>query len=558
MQKTLLVLIVLSLLTFGCSKKDSPRSGNNTIATLVTQAVSNITASSATSGGIISSNGGSQVTTSGICWSTNPNPTISLSTKTTDGNNTNFSSNLTGLSANTTYYVRAYATNSAGTAYGNEISFTTSSLTIPVITTTAVTNVWSNGATSGGTITSNGGSPITTSGICWSTTPNPTISLSTKTSDGNTTNFSSNLTGLIPGNTYYVRAYATNIIGTAYGNEISFLVTNSFSNLDNALLAKMNQYNIPSISVAVIRNERLVYVKAYGKSDIEANINATTNDLYRIASVSKPLTVIAILKLVQDGLINLDQRVFGSGSILGNDFGTFPVGSNKDLITVRHLIEHKSGWANIPDDPMFRSNNITQAALITDLVVNRALVSTPGSTINYSNFGYCVLGRIIEKISGTSYENYVRNNILTPIGITTMKIGGSTLAERSLNEVKYYQSEFSPYLLNIPRLDAAGGWIASSTDLAKFIVRVDRNNMKQDIIPTNLLNQFYFGFTNWFHYGSLSGTSAILNRMDNNISFVLLANTRTHNDHNLILNDLNTTLQTQLNTITSWPTVDLF
>jgi len=187
---------------------------------LTTIAVTSITASTATSGGNISSNGGSAVTTSGICWATSPNPTTANS-KTTDGiPSGSYSSNLTGLTTGTTYHVRAYATNAAGTAYGNDLSFTT--LGIPTLSTTAVSSITATTAVSGGNISANGGAPVSVSGVCWSTSPNPLITGS-KTTDGSLTgSFISNLTGLTLGTIYHVRAYATNAVGTAYGNDITF------------------------------------------------------------------------------------------------------------------------------------------------------------------------------------------------------------------------------------------------------------------------------------------------------------------------------------------------
>ena len=196
------------------------------VPTLSTTAISEITQTTASSGGNITSDGGASVTERGICWSTSTSPTIALSTKTSNGPGTGiFTSSLTGLTANTTYYVRAYATNSAGTAYGPELSFTTLA-GMPTVTTTAITGITTTSATGGGNAVSDGGSAITVRGVCWSTSANPTTTLSTKTSDGTGTgSFSSNITGLTPGATYYVRAYATNSTGTAYGEERSF-VTN--------------------------------------------------------------------------------------------------------------------------------------------------------------------------------------------------------------------------------------------------------------------------------------------------------------------------------------------
>jgi hypothetical protein len=185
--------------------------------------VSSITGSSAICGGAINSDGGVLITSKGVCWSTSANPTIDLNTKTINGDGTNaFTSNIIDLLPNTRYYIRAYATNSAGTSYGNEINFTTATV-LPTINTNNISLKTSNSAVCGGNIVSDGGAMITAKGVCWSTSANPTIALTTKTIDGTgSSSFSSNLTGLSPNTTYYVRAYATNSVGTIYGNQIIF------------------------------------------------------------------------------------------------------------------------------------------------------------------------------------------------------------------------------------------------------------------------------------------------------------------------------------------------
>jgi uncharacterized protein (TIGR02145 family) len=189
---------------------------------LTTTAVSGITQTTAQSGGNITSDGGATVTARGVCWSTNPTPTIADS-KSSDGAGTgSFVSSIVSLTGNTPYYVRAYATSSVGTGYGNAIPFTTSPL-LPVLTTTAVSGITETTAECGGTITSDGGAAVTARGVCWSTNPTPTIADS-KSSDGaGTGSFTSSIIGLTAGTPYYVRAYATNSAGTGYGNEVSFL-----------------------------------------------------------------------------------------------------------------------------------------------------------------------------------------------------------------------------------------------------------------------------------------------------------------------------------------------
>jgi hypothetical protein len=188
---------------------------------LTTTAVTNVTNASASSGGSIVFDEGSPVIARGVCWSTSPNPTTGNS-HTTDGAGIgSFSSSITGLTNNTTYYVRAYATNGAGTAYGNERSFTTASTT-PVVTTTSASGLTKISASSGGNVTDERGEAVTARGVCWSTSPNPTLSDSFTTDGAGPGVFTSSLTGLTTGTLYYVRAYATNSVGTSYGNQVSF------------------------------------------------------------------------------------------------------------------------------------------------------------------------------------------------------------------------------------------------------------------------------------------------------------------------------------------------
>ena len=196
------------------------------VPTLTTITITNITQITAISGGNISTDGGASVTSRGVCWALTSNPTIS-SSKTSDGTGTGiFASSLTGLLANTTYHVRSYATNSAGTGYGSDVTFTTAVASIsPTITTTAISSITQTTAVSGGNVTSDGGSAVSVRGVCWSTTINPTTANS-KTTDGTGAGiFASSITGLLANTTYHVRAYATNGIGTSYGSDVSFTTT---------------------------------------------------------------------------------------------------------------------------------------------------------------------------------------------------------------------------------------------------------------------------------------------------------------------------------------------
>ena len=186
-----------------------------------TSNITSITGTSAQSGGNITDEGGATVTACGVCWSTSENPELS-DPHTTDGSGAgSFISNIEGLSPNTNYYVRAYATNIAGTAYGNQISFTTN-IDLPTVVTSSIVSITETSAQSGGNVTSDGGAAVTAHGVCWSTSENPTLSQSHTTDGSGTGSFTSNLTGLSSNITYYVRAYATNSAGTGYGNELVF------------------------------------------------------------------------------------------------------------------------------------------------------------------------------------------------------------------------------------------------------------------------------------------------------------------------------------------------
>ena len=219
--------------------KDDFQPQVNTIPTVETGTVENITTSSADCGGSVTSDGGAAVSSRGVCWSTIPSPTIS-GAHTTDGNGTGtFASHITGLTDNTTYYVRAYATNSVGTAYGDEISFTTMAVTTPVVTTQTATNISVSAAMCGGNVVSDGGATVTARGICWSTTPNPSLTDNTTTVGSGTGAFTYNITGLTPNTTYHVRAYATNSAGTSYGDEVTFTTLSP---------------NVPTVTTAVTTN----------------------------------------------------------------------------------------------------------------------------------------------------------------------------------------------------------------------------------------------------------------------------------------------------------------
>jgi D-alanyl-D-alanine carboxypeptidase len=320
-------------------------------------------------------------------------------------------------------------------------------------------------------------------------------------------------------------------------------VTTELAAFDDAVKAFMSNHAVPAASIAVTRGEKLIYLKAYGQQDREASQPTTVQSLFRLASVSKPLTSVTILKLVEQGKLGLDDTVFGPGGILGTTYGSQPYGPHLTEITVNHLLHHTGGgWANDKRDPMFLNPAMTAAQLISWTLDNQPLKTVPGAAYAYSNFGYCVLGRVIEKLTGLPYEAAVRGLVLAPLGITDMTIAGNTLADRLPNEVKYYgQGGEDPYAFNIRRMDSHGGWLATARDLASFLVHVDGFSAKADLLsapslatmttPSSANANYACGWSvnaanNWWHIGSLPGTGTEIIRAAIGWNWVLLVNSR--------------------------------
>jgi CubicO group peptidase (beta-lactamase class C family) len=343
--------------------------------------------------------------------------------------------------------------------------------------------------------------------------------------------------------------------------------------VDDVMTAFMEKYSVPGLSLAITKDERLVYLKAYGRADDSRAVN--TKDRFRIASVSKSITSVTIMRLVEQGRLSLDQRVFGTGAILGTTYGTQPYGAGITAITVDELLHHTSGgWPNDRDDPMLVNLSMSIDQLISWTLDNRLLASSPGSAYAYSNFGYAVLGRVIERVTGVSYASAVKTLVLDPAGITDMAIGGNTLADRQPHEVKYYgQGGQDPYSRNVSRMDSNGGWIATAQSLARLLVRVDGLAGKPDLLSGATIAVMTTGSSanpgyaagwsvdtlgNWWHSGGLLGTASVIGRtvLGGNYSYVILVNTRSA--ASTFYPDLFGLFRAALAATPTWPDIDLF
>ena len=250
---------------------------NPTLGVVTTGTTSEISYTTATCSGNVISDGGTNILAVGICYSTSNTPTLADNVTVDSYTSGPFTSTLTGLTAGTTYYVRAYVTNELGTAYGEVQSFTTAGYTVPIVTTTTASNISSSSATSGGNVTDDGGTEVTARGVCWSTSHNPTTSNSTTTNGTGTGSFTSSLTGLSGGTTYYVRAYATNNEGTSYGNEISFNTTTPTPTL-------------PTPNVSVERNGNNFYftISTPGVSGVKYYVQTYAGNSWTCSNTNDP------------------------------------------------------------------------------------------------------------------------------------------------------------------------------------------------------------------------------------------------------------------------------
>ena len=311
--------------------------------------------------------------------------------------------------------------------------------------------------------------------------------------------------------------------------------------------AFMDRFKVPGMSLAFSRQGRLVLSQGFGFADVETKAPVTPDQLFRIASVSKPFTSAAIFSLVEQGRLTPDDRIFGGEGRLAFDFGkTLPEPVKE--ITVRHLLTHTcGGWTNKAADPMFLHPAMNHQELIAWTLANQPLTQKPGAAYAYSNFGYCILGRLVEKLTGLPYAQAVQREVLAKCGVTAMRIGGSTLADRAKMEVTYYAHDLGvflgvhPYGMNVPRMDSHGGWIATARDLVRFAMHVDGFPNPPDILraetirtmttPSSASEHYACGWAvnkapNWWHNGSLPGTSSILVRTARGLCWAALTNAR--------------------------------
>jgi CubicO group peptidase (beta-lactamase class C family) len=307
----------------------------------------------------------------------------------------------------------------------------------------------------------------------------------------------------------------------------------------------MEKYEVPALSFAVGYAGEIVHEEAFGVADRERNEAVTPAYLFRIASLTKMITSAAIFTLVEQNRLKLSDKVIGPGAILGADYGQPPYSAGIADFTVEQLLTHTSGgWTNDGRDPMFTHPAMNHAELITWTLANQPLDHPPGQHFAYSNFGYCILGRVIEKLTAQPYPDFVRAEVLSRCGINDMVIAANRLEKRRSDEVKYYGQGENPYEANVARMDSHGGWLARPSDLVQFLMHIDGYSKPANILKPHTIQVMTTGSSanrqyakglmitdngNWWHDGSLAGTTTIAVRTHGGFCWAALTNTSRNN-----------------------------
>lgn len=339
--------------------------------------------------------------------------------------------------------------------------------------------------------------------------------------------------------------------------------------MDRSIEKFLKKWEIKGASLAIMRNDSLVYAKGYGWADAGDSVRMEPGNILRMASVSKLITATGIMVLKERGLVALNDTVFGPGHLLDDSLFTNAIRDRRIFgITVEQLLRHKGGFSTGHGDPMFSSQDMIRQFHLDSAPDSRKLVEceltrwlgfTPGTSQRYSNFGYLLLSLIIEKISGTSYENFIQKEVLHPAGCYDMHIARNYYEEKYPNEVRYYMQsgaslceeyDLSGRMVercyggsNITGLSGAGAWVGSTAELCRFVASIDGRPEVKDIISKASVEEmteyfdpqtFSLGWNDtrpdgeWTRTGTLSGTSALIKYYPDGECWIMITNTGTY------------------------------
>lgn len=338
--------------------------------------------------------------------------------------------------------------------------------------------------------------------------------------------------------------------------------------MDGRIERFMKLWEIKGASLAIMRNDSLVYAKGYGYADEEKGEKMTSGHILRMASVSKLITAAGIMVLQERGQLSLQDTVFGEHGILNDSLFTAAIREKAKFgITVEQLLRHQGGFTNSRGDPMFSTRDIIRQfgldgapdhETLVRCVLSRPLGYKPGTWQKYSNFGYLLLSMIIEKTSGTDYETFIQENVLHPAGCYDMHLAGNYYEDRFPNEVRYYMHAGSElceeynmsgrlvercYGANdIHALSGAGAWCGSPAELGRFVASIDGRAEIPDILSAESIaamteyfdsETYSLGWNDtkpdgeWTRTGTLGGTSALVKYFPDGECWIMITNTST-------------------------------
>jgi CubicO group peptidase (beta-lactamase class C family) len=369
-----------------------------------------------------------------------------------------------------------------------------------------------------------------------------------------------------------------------------------FSGMEKIVDAFLRNWTIAGASIAIAKNGKLIYAHGFGYADTASKTETQPYSRFRIASISKLVTAVGIMKLQEEGKLKLSDTVFGPSGILNDSFYGEPKDKRVYKITVAELLSHEGGWTQRYGDQMFMPLVVAEKMGISPPVDTKTIVKyflgkklqyTPGTGRAYSNLGYSILGLVIEKLSDMSYEDFCRKTILEPLGIYDMNIAGNLATEKAPYEVTYYEpSDIAlkpsiygtgemvppPYGGNdIKALGAAGAWIATAPDLMKLLLAVDGFSSRPDILSDQsirFMTDNGNGFApvgwkatvmdgTWWRTGSFPGTAGMMKRQADGLSWVVLLNSSAWNGPE-IYSYISNMMNKALRKIDTWPGDDLF
>lgn len=337
--------------------------------------------------------------------------------------------------------------------------------------------------------------------------------------------------------------------------------------LDREMDQFMSYWHLRGVSLAVMRHDSLLLVRGYGYADSLTGEHLEPKHILRLASVSKLVTAIGVMKLQEEGKLKLSDKVFdpNSGILAGASYCSRITDKRYYDITVEHLLRHEGGFSQRLGDPMFstlvlmKRNSLDTApdaeTLMYTQLENR-LKAAPGTLKEYSNFGYFVLSLVIEAASGQSYEDYMQEHVLHPAGCWGFRIAANTETERHLNESRYYPSDQDTlyfeytgsgrkvercYASDITGLQGAGAWVASSAELARLVASVDGDPRVPDILSKESVramtrhfeHRYSLGWNEtdpkigWIRSGYFSGTHALIKYYPDGECWIFITNTGT-------------------------------